>query len=141
MVYRCAATRPRAIHWPCSERCMVFWQRALTQQKNQSPVAKCWKETGKNITLKIHPVHAALLLVASEVQANCDIIVRNLFPKIFIVACVAMGVRWGTVVAAESVAAEPGEGMMIILVGITGFGIDLLMRWAERILFPCKDKV
>jgi len=65
-------------------------------------------------------------------------------------------VCWGTVVAAELVAAEKGAGMMImvaskfqntdivimgiILIGIIGFSIDLLMRWAERLLVPWKGK-
>jgi len=30
--------------------------------------------------------------------------------------------------------------MGIILVGLIGFGIDMLMRWAERILVPWKGK-
>ena len=67
-----------------------------------------------------------------------------------------MGVCWGTVVAAELVAAEKGAGMMImvaskfqntdivilgiILIGVIGFGIDLLMRGAERVLVPWKGK-
>ena len=67
-----------------------------------------------------------------------------------------MGVCWGTGVAAELVAAEKGAGMMImvaskfqntdivimgiILIGIIGFGIDMLMRWAERLLVPWKGK-
>ncbi|MDG1170567.1 MAG: ABC transporter permease, partial [Sulfitobacter sp.] len=61
-----------------------------------------------------------------------------------------------TVVAAELVAAEKGAGMMImvaskfqntdivilgiILIGVIGFGIDMLMRGAERILVPWKGK-
>ena len=67
-----------------------------------------------------------------------------------------MGVCWGTVVAAELVAAERGAGMMImvaskfqltdivlmgiILIGIIGFGIDILMRRAERWLIPWKGR-
>jgi len=67
-----------------------------------------------------------------------------------------MGVCWGTVVAAELVAAEKGVGMMImtaskfqqtdivilgiVLIGIVGFGIDLLVRWTERVLVPWKGK-
>ena len=67
-----------------------------------------------------------------------------------------MGVCWGTVVAAELVAAEKGLGMMImvaskfqstdivlmgiILIGIIGFTIDMLMRWAERWLVPWKGQ-
>ncbi len=28
----------------------------------------------------------------------------------------------------------------MILIGVIGFGIDMLMRWAERILVPWKGK-
>ena len=84
------------------------------------------------------------------------VIVPNSLPEIFTGARVAMGVCWGTVVAAELVAAEKGAGMMImvaskfqntdivlmgiILIGVIGFSIDVLMRWAERILVPWKGK-
>ena len=67
-----------------------------------------------------------------------------------------MGVCWGTVVAAELVAAEKGVGKMIvtaskfqdtdivimgiILIGIIGFGIDILMRMAEKWLVPWKGR-
>ena len=30
--------------------------------------------------------------------------------------------------------------MGIILIGIIGFGIDMLMRWAERLLVPWKGR-
>ena len=85
------------------------------------------------------------------------VIVPNSLPEIFTGARVAMGVCWGTVVAAELVAAESGAGMMImvaskfqltdivmmgiILIGIIGFGIDILMRMAERYLVPWKGRV
>ena len=84
------------------------------------------------------------------------VIIPNSLPEIFTGARVAMGVCWGTVVAAELVAAEKGAGMMImtaskfqitsiviagiILIGIIGFSIDMLMRWAERLLVPWKGK-
>ena len=67
-----------------------------------------------------------------------------------------MGVCWGTVVAAELVAAEKGAGMMIMVaskfqqtdivilgiipIGIIGFGIDMLMRWVERVMVPWKGR-
>lgn len=70
---------------------------------------------------------------------------------------VAMGVRWGTVVAAELVAAGKGAGKMIvtaskfqdtdvvlmgiILVRIIGLGIDMLMRRCERWLVPWKGRI
>jgi taurine transport system permease protein len=57
---------------------------------------------------------------------------------------------------AELVAAEKGAGMMImvaskfqqtdivilgiILIGIIGFGIDMLMRWVERVMVPWKGR-
>ena len=77
-------------------------------------------------------------------------------PEIFTGARVAMGVCSGTVVAAELVAAEKGAGKMIVaaskfqltdivimgivLIGVIGFGIDILMRKAENWLVPWKGK-
>ncbi len=106
--------------------------------------------------VKISKVHAAYSLGASKAQIMRFVIVPNSLPEIFTGARVAMGVCWGTVVAAELVAAEKGAGMMImvaskfqntdivimgiILIGIIGFGIDMLMRWAERLLVPWKGK-
>jgi taurine transport system permease protein len=106
--------------------------------------------------VKISKVHAAYSLGASKWQIMRYVIVPNSLPEIFTGARVAMGVCWGTVVAAELVAAEQGAGMMImtaskfqntdivimgiILIGVIGFGIDMLMRWAERVLVPWKGK-
>ncbi|NNE53820.1 MAG: ABC transporter permease subunit [Sulfitobacter sp.] len=106
--------------------------------------------------VNISKVHAAYSLGASKWQIMRYVIVPNSLPEIFTGARVAMGVCWGTVVAAELVAAEQGAGMMImtaskfqltdivimgiILIGIIGFGIDMLMRYAERFLVPWKGK-
>ena len=106
--------------------------------------------------VRISKVHAAYSLGASKWQIMRYVIVPNSLPEIFTGARVAMGVCWGTVVAAELVAAEKGVGMMImvaskfqqtdivvlgiILIGIIGFGIDILMRWAERVLVPWKGR-
>ena len=85
------------------------------------------------------------------------VIMPNSLPEIFTGARVAMGVCWGTVVAAELVAAsEVRAGMMImvaskfqltdivimgiILIGIIGYGIDILMRQAEKYLVPWKGR-
>lgn len=108
--------------------------------------------SGVNIT----KVHAAYSLGASKVQILRHVIVPNSLPEIFTGARVAMGVCWGTVVAAELVAASQGAGMMImvaskfqltdivlmgiILIGVIGFGIDVLMRWVERVLVPWKGR-
>ena len=106
--------------------------------------------------VRISKVHAAYSLGASKWQIMRHVIVPNSLPEIFTGARVAMGVCWGTVVAAELVAAEKGAGMMImvaskfqstdivlmgiILIGIIGFTIDMLMRQAEKWLVPWKGK-
>ena len=108
--------------------------------------------SGVNIT----KIHAAYSLGASRYQIMRHVIVPNSLPEIFTGARVAMGVCWGTVVAAELVAAQKGAGKMIIaaskfqltdivimgiiLIGIIGYGIDILMRWAERWLVPWKGQ-
>lgn len=106
--------------------------------------------------VRISKVHAAYSLGASKWQILRHVIIPNSLPEIFTAARVAMGVCWGTVVAAELVAAEKGIGKMIvaaskfqatdivvmgiILIGVVGFSIDVLMRKAEKLLVPWKGK-
>lgn len=106
--------------------------------------------------VNISKVHAAYSLGANKRQILRYVIVPNSLPEIFTGARVAMGVCWGTVVAAELVAAQKGAGMMIIaaskfqltdivimgiiLIGIIGFGIDMLMRRIEAIMVPWKGR-
>ncbi len=106
--------------------------------------------------VQISKVHAAYSLGASHWQILRHVILPNSLPEIFTGARVAMGVCWGTVVAAELVAAEKGAGMMImvaskfqltdivimgiILIGIIGYSIDILMRITERWLVPWKGR-
>ncbi|GEM_PF-2460263 len=108
--------------------------------------------SGVNIT----KIHAAYSLGASRRQIMRHVIVPNSLPEIFTGARVAMGVCWGTVVAAELVAAQKGAGMMIIaaskfqltdivimgiiLIGVVGYTIDILMRKAENWLVPWKGR-
>ena len=106
--------------------------------------------------VRISKVHAAYSLGASKWQIMRYVIIPNSLPEIFTAARVAMGVCWGTVVAAELVAAQKGAGMTImtaakfqitdivimgiILIGIIGFSIDMLMRQLEKWLVPWKGK-
>jgi taurine transport system permease protein len=106
--------------------------------------------------VKISKIHAAYSLGASKWQIMRHVIIPNSLPDLFTGARVAMGVCWGTVVAAELVAAQKGAGMMIIaaskfqltdivvmgiiLIGIIGYGIDILMRMAENWLVPWKGR-
>lgn len=104
----------------------------------------------------ISKIHAAYSLGASKWQIMRHVIIPNSLPEIFTGARVAMGVCWGTVVAAELVAAQKGAGMMIInaskfqmtdlvimgivLIGVIGYAIDILMRISEKYLVPWKGK-
>lgn len=106
--------------------------------------------------INIAKIHAAYSLGASKFQVLIHVIIPNSLPEIFTGARVAMGVCWGTVVAAELVAAEKGAGKMIIaaskfqqtdivimgiiLIGIIGYGIDMLMRKTEEKLVPWKGQ-
>jgi len=106
--------------------------------------------------VRISKIHAAYSLGASKWQIMRHVIIPNSLPDIFTGARVAMGVCWGTVVAAELVAAQKGAGMMIIaaskfqltdivvmgiiLIGVIGYGIDILMRMAEKRLVPWKGR-
>lgn len=106
--------------------------------------------------VKLSKIHAAYSLGASKTQILRHVIIPNSLPDLFTGARVAMGVCWGTVVAAELVAAQKGAGMMIIaaskfqltdivvmgiiLIGIIGYGIDILMRMAEKKLVPWKGR-
>lgn len=106
--------------------------------------------------VSISKVHAAYSLGATKRQLLMKVILPNSLPEIFTGARVAMGVCWGTVVAAELVAAEKGAGKMIIaaskfqltdiviigiiIIGVIGYGIDVLMRMAEDRLVPWKGR-
>ena len=106
--------------------------------------------------VQLSKVHAGYSLGASKWRILTRIVVPNSLPEIFTGARVAMGVCWGTVVAAELVAAEKGAGMMImvasrfqmtdivvmgiILIGAIGYSIDILMRKLETVLVPWKGK-
>jgi len=107
-------------------------------------------------SVSLAKIHAAYSLGASKFQILRHVIIPNSLPEIFTGARVAMGICWGTVVAAELVAAEKGAGKMIIaaskfqqtdvvmmgiiLIGVIGYSIDLLMRKAETILVPWRGK-
>ncbi|MEM7652093.1 MAG: ABC transporter permease subunit [Pseudomonadota bacterium] len=107
-------------------------------------------------SVQISKVHAAYTLGASNFQILRHVILPNSLPEIFTGLRTSMGVCWGTVVAAELVAADKGVGSMImiaknflqtdtvvigiIIIGIIGYSIELLMRWLERKLVPWKGK-
>jgi taurine transport system permease protein len=104
----------------------------------------------------ISKVHAAYTLGASRTQVLRHVILPNALPELFTGLRTSMGVCWGTVVAAELVAADRGVGSMImiaknflqtdtvvigiVIIGLIGYAIEMLMRWLERRLVPWKGK-
>ncbi len=108
------------------------------------------------MSTNISKVHAAYTLNATKVQILFKIILPNTLPEIFTGMRVSMGVCWGTVVAAELVAAESGIGMMImvaskflstdivvlgvILISVIAYSIDIFMRFLEAKFVPWRGK-
>ncbi len=107
--------------------------------------------------VNISKVHAAYSLGASKFQVLRTVILPNALPEIFTGLRISMGVCWGTVVAAELVAADRGIGSMIMIaknflqtdtvvigitiIGLIGFSIEMLMRVLERWLIPWRGTV
>ncbi len=106
--------------------------------------------------IRMSKIHAAYTLGASKKQILFRVILPNALPEIFTGMRVAMGVCWGTLVAAELVGADSGIGFMItvagkfletglvfigiIIIGVIGFAIDAGMRKLENKLVPWKGK-
>ena len=107
-------------------------------------------------SVQISKVHAAYSLGATKAQVLRHVILPNALPEIFTGLRISMGVCWGTLVAAELVAADQGVGSMmmiaknflqtdvvvigIIIIGAIGFAIEIFMRLLERWLIPWKGK-
>lgn len=101
-------------------------------------------------------VHAAYSLGASRAQVLRHVILPNALPEIFTGIRVAIGVCWGTLVAAELLGASTGLGFTIfkarqffrldlmlaavIMISIMGVSMDMLMRLLERRLIPWRGK-
>lgn len=107
-------------------------------------------------SIRLSKIHAAYTLGASKKQVLFRVILPNALPEIFTGMRVAMGVCWGTLVAAELVAADAGIGFMIvvagkfldtslvlvgiIIIGIIGAAIDVGMRKLESKMIPWKGR-
>lgn len=107
-------------------------------------------------TVKLSKVRAAYSLGASKSQVLRRVILPNALPELFTGVRVALGVSWGTLVAAELVGTETGLGSMIfqaraflrtdvvvvgiITIAVIGVAMDILMRYAESKLIPWRGK-
>ena len=101
-------------------------------------------------------VHAAYSLGANKWQILRYVILPNALPDIFTGVTVALGVCWGTLVAAELTRTTTGLGatifaaskffrmdivvVAIIIIGVIGVAMDLVMRFLEARLIPWRGK-
>lgn len=107
-------------------------------------------------SLPIERVNAALTLGANRWQLFCEVVLPSALPEILTGIRIALGVGWGTLVAAELIASTRGIGYMTmsashflatdaVFVGIgiiaaCAFSFSLAMRLLERALVPWKGK-
>lgn len=101
-------------------------------------------------------IRAAYSLGASKTQVLFKVLLPNALPELFTGFRVAVGVSWGTLVAAELVGAETGLGAMIfaarpffrldvvvvgiIVIAILGVVMDIILRFLESKLIPWRGK-
>jgi len=101
-------------------------------------------------------VNAALSLGATRWQLLREVILPSALPEILTGARISLGVGWGTLVAAELIAATRGIGYLImsasqflatdvVFVGIAiiaacAFAFSVVMRTLERVLVPWKGQ-
>jgi taurine transport system permease protein len=107
-------------------------------------------------TANLSKVRAAYSLGASKTQVLRNVLLPNALPELFTGIRVALGVSWGTLVAAELVGARDGLGQMIfaarpffrldvivagiIVIAVLGVLMDILLRVLESVLIPWRGK-
>ena len=106
--------------------------------------------------LSLERVNAALSLGANRWQLFTEVVLPSALPEILTGIRIALGVGWGTLVAAELIAANRGIGYMIMsashflatdavfvgiaVIAVCAFGFSLGMRLLEGWLLPWKGK-
>ncbi len=105
---------------------------------------------------QLSKIHAAHSLGANKRQIVRQVILPNSLPEILTGIRIAIGVCWGTLVAAEMLAGTTGIGfvenvarkqsdyeiiwMTILLLGLLGLLFDLVMRWVIKRSIPWRGK-
>ena len=101
-------------------------------------------------------IRASHSLGASDGQILRNVILPNALPEILTGIRIAVGVCWGTLVAAEMLAGTTGVGFIenvartvsdyeliwvtILIMGLLGLAFDLMMRWVIGKLIPWRGK-
>ena len=105
---------------------------------------------------QLSKIHAAHSLGANNRQILRHVILPNSLPEILTGIRIAIGVCWGTLVAAEMLAGTTGIGFVenvarkqsdyeiiwttIIILGLLGLSFDLIMRWAINKFIPWRGQ-
>jgi len=105
---------------------------------------------------QLSKIRAAHSLGSSERQIMWNVILPNALPEILTGIRIAIGVCWGTLVAAEMLAGTTGVGFIenvartvsdyeliwvtILIMGILGLLFDLMMRWVIDKTIPWRGK-
>jgi taurine transport system permease protein len=108
-------------------------------------------------SLPLERVNMALSLGASRFQLFRDIVLPSALPEILTGVRISLGVGWGTLVAAELIAASKGIGYMTMsaanflatdavfvgigIIALCAFTFSAIMRLLERWLVPWKGKM
>ena len=105
---------------------------------------------------QLSKIHAAHSLGAGKKQIIWKVILPNSLPEILTGIRIAIGVCWGTLVAAEMLAGTTGIGfvenvarkqsdyeiiwMTILIMGLLGLIFDIIMRWIINRAIPWRGK-
>jgi taurine transport system permease protein len=108
-------------------------------------------------SLPIERVNAARSLGATRLQLFIDIVLPSALPEILTGVRIAVGIGWGTLVAAELIASTRGIGFMIMsasqflatdvvfvgigIIAICAFAFSAAIRFLEALLVPWKGKL
>lgn len=105
---------------------------------------------------QLSKIRASHSLGASNGQIMRNVILPNALPEILTGVRIAIGVCWGTLVAAEILAGTTGVGFIeniartvsdyeliwvtILIMGLLGLAFDLMMRWVIEKTIPWRGK-
>ncbi|OAP38253.1 taurine transporter subunit [Sinorhizobium glycinis] len=108
-------------------------------------------------SLPIERVNAARSLGARPLELFIDIVLPSALPEILTGVRIAVGIGWGTLVAAELIASTRGIGFMIMsaaqflatdvvfvgigIIAICAFAFSAAIRFIEAVLVPWKGKL
>ncbi|HYS66646.1 MAG TPA: ABC transporter permease [Paraburkholderia sp.] len=101
-------------------------------------------------------IRLARTLGANRRQIFFRVILPDTLPELFLSVRLSVGIGWTSLIAAEMVAATSGLGWMVVnagnylrtdvvvlgifLLGVIGYGLDLLLVGVERVLVPWAGK-